>query len=348
MTFPVSRKPMAEVIRTFDWSTTPLGPLAQWPVALRVVVNLLLESDFPKAIAWGPDLITIHNDAFIPILGAKPPAIGRPFSEVWSEAWETIGPIAEKAFSGESTFIENFPLTVERGEAPEQAYFTFCYSPIRGEDGTVLGMMDTVVETTSAVVARQTGEVLRRELIHRVKNMLAVASSVVSSTLRHADTVEDAETVVTARLAALAAAQELSLQPGEATDVAALVRQTIAPHIGDEWHRVCIKGHRVLLEDNHITALSLVLYELATNAAKYGALSTGQGSIDIQWQTNEAKEFRFNWVENGTSGVTEPMRKGFGSRLTTRIAPAYFGGTAERTFSPTGFRYSLEGRLGAG
>src|SRR5690606_32773955 len=118
-------------------SMNDLGPLEGWPSALKIALGMALNSKFPKCILWGPQLITLHNDAFRPILGAKPPALGQPFSEVWSEAWHEIGPIAERAYAGEATFIENFPLEIERHGYPEQCYFTFCYSPIRDENGIV-------------------------------------------------------------------------------------------------------------------------------------------------------------------------------------------------------------------
>jgi signal transduction histidine kinase len=146
---------MAERIRNHDWAATPLGPLDQWPDALKTTVALCLASRFPQAILWGPALLTLHNDAFIPILGQKPLALGKPFSEVWQEAWTDIGMMADRAMAGEAVYIEDFPLTINRNGGPERAYFTFCYSPIRGHDGEVLGMLDTVTETTSSVVTNQ-------------------------------------------------------------------------------------------------------------------------------------------------------------------------------------------------
>ncbi|MGE7991662.1 ATP-binding protein [Pseudomonas sp. NPDC089554] len=146
---------MADRIRTLDWASTPLGPLETWPDTLKTSVALCLGSHFPQAVLWGRELITLHNDAFAPILGDKPLALGRPFSEVWQEAWHDIRPLANRALAGEAVFIQNFPLMIERGGAPERAYFTFCYSPIRDLDGQVVGMVDTVTETTASVVANQ-------------------------------------------------------------------------------------------------------------------------------------------------------------------------------------------------
>ncbi|RUQ46586.1 hybrid sensor histidine kinase/response regulator, partial [Corynebacterium pseudodiphtheriticum] len=146
-----SSSDMAEQVRRHDWANTPLGPLEQWPDVLKTTVALCFASSFPQAIVWGPSLTTLYNDAFVPILGDKPFALGRPFSEIWQEAWHEISPIADAAYQGHATYIENYPLVIERGAGPEQAYFTFCYSPIRDSQGKVVGLLDTVTETTTTV-----------------------------------------------------------------------------------------------------------------------------------------------------------------------------------------------------
>jgi signal transduction histidine kinase/CheY-like chemotaxis protein len=146
---------MAEQIRRHDWANSPLGPLQHWPDVLKTTVSLCLASHFPQAIIWGPELITLYNDAFVPILGDKPDALGRPFSDIWKEAWSEISPIADAAYAGRATYIEDFALMIERGRGPEQAYFTFCYSPIRDSLGNVVGMIDTVTETTQTVHLNQ-------------------------------------------------------------------------------------------------------------------------------------------------------------------------------------------------
>jgi signal transduction histidine kinase len=146
---------MASAIRGHDWSATPLGPIQDWPDVLKTSVALMLGSRFPQAIIWGPDLVTLYNDAFKPILGGKSGALGAGFNEIWREVWDDLEPIARAAFGGKATYIEDFPLVVHRGEQPDQAYFTFCYSPIRNEDGVVVGMLDTVTETTATVTAHR-------------------------------------------------------------------------------------------------------------------------------------------------------------------------------------------------
>ena len=140
--------PMAERVRRFDWSATPLGPIDRWPPALRVAAGLVLASRFPSCLAWGPELTTLYNDAFAPILGDKPESLGRSFRDVWHEVWATVGPLVARAMAGESIYIVDMPLQVQRFGHAEQARFTFCYSPVRDETGAVTGMVDTVVETT--------------------------------------------------------------------------------------------------------------------------------------------------------------------------------------------------------
>ncbi|WP_395607686.1 response regulator [Pseudomonas sp. B22129] len=146
-----SSSDMAEQVRLHDWASTPLGPLEHWPDVLKTTVALCFASSFPQSIIWGPSMTLLYNDAAIPILGDKPYALGRPFNEVWQEVWEEVRPIAQAAFEGHATYVENYPLVIERGNGPEQTYFTFCYSPIRDPQGTVVGMLNTVTETTATV-----------------------------------------------------------------------------------------------------------------------------------------------------------------------------------------------------
>ncbi|HUD93026.1 MAG TPA: hypothetical protein VMR39_15765, partial [Sphingobium sp.] len=82
---------MAKAMRVHDWNSTPLGPVEQWPGALRIPINMLLTTRFEMWLGWGPDLRFFYNDAYIPTLGVKHPSmLGRPFREVWSEVYEDV------------------------------------------------------------------------------------------------------------------------------------------------------------------------------------------------------------------------------------------------------------------
>ncbi len=146
---------MADKVRQFDWASHPLGPIEDWPMALRFAVETVLSSRFPKSLFWSEQLFTIYNDAFLPILGQKPEALGRPMKDVWSEAWHIVEPLAQRALQGESPFVEDLAVVINRFGYDEQAYFTFSYSPVRDEAGVVVGMLDTVIETTGKVNAER-------------------------------------------------------------------------------------------------------------------------------------------------------------------------------------------------
>lgn len=337
---------MGRAIRAFDWSATPLGPAQHWSPTLKSTVALVLGSHFPKCLVWGAEMTCIYNDAFRPILGSKPEALGQPFDAVWAEAWDSIGPIAQRAFAGEATFIEDFPVVIDRHGYPEQAWFTFCYSPIRDEMGTVVGMMDTVIETTGTVEARRHAALLNQELAHRMKNTLAVVSAVVDQTFRTAGP-EKAQRLIGDRLSALGQAHDI-LTRSRWSD--APLRDIVAGTL--EVHRhagaIHIDGPAVYLSANQALAMGLAVHELATNAVKYGALSVSGGTISITWQAGtpgSEEDFRFEWTEAGGPPVARPTRKGFGSRLLERALVPYFGGAVDMAYEPGGLRFTLRTRM---
>jgi PAS domain S-box-containing protein len=143
---------MAARIGAHDWSHTSLGAIETWPASLRTALGMMLNSKFPCYLCWGPEFVSFYNDAYQPVLGDKF-ALGRPFREVWSEAWDTVGPLAQRAFAGEASFFEDLPIVVERHGYPEQTWYSFSYSPVRDETGMVAGILCTVFETTEKVKA---------------------------------------------------------------------------------------------------------------------------------------------------------------------------------------------------
>jgi PAS domain S-box-containing protein len=156
------------LMRSMDWSTSPLGSPADWPQSLRSVVSLLLNSKFPMFVAWGPDLGFLYNDNYAEILGAKHPvAMGCRFKDVWSEIWGDIQPSISKAMAGEATFHEDLPLVIQRKGFDEQTYFTFSYSPVRDETGGIGGMFCACTETTKEVETRAALQA-DREHLHRL------------------------------------------------------------------------------------------------------------------------------------------------------------------------------------
>ncbi|WP_312161948.1 HWE histidine kinase domain-containing protein [Phenylobacterium sp.] len=328
---------MAQLVREFDWEKTPLGPVAAWPPELKTMVGFILGSRFPSAIAWGKSLTTIYNDAFLPILGDKPEALGRPFSEVWAEVWDTIEPIASRALAGESTFIEDFPLVIDRSGQPEQVWFTFCYSPLRLADGTVCGMMDTVVETTATVRAQSDLDTVAQEMGHRLKNTMATVQALASQSLKGVAERGAVEAFLD-RVVTLGHAHDVLFR--ENWSVVALrhvVEATLSPLNGLDQIR--LSGPHIRIGARMTMALSLVLHELATNAAKYGALSAPEGRVDLGWEVAGGM-LKLHWRETGGPLVQPPAHSGFGSRLIDLgLGP---GGAVTRRYRPVGVEVDLE------
>ena len=170
---------VAELMRGHDWQRSPLGPPEGWPQSLRSVVSLLLTSKFPMFVAWGPSLGLLYNDPYAEILGRKHPAgLGRPFREVWSEIWDDVSPMVERALQGEASYLENLPLTMHRNGFDELTFFTFSYSPVIDEHGGIAGMFCTCTETTANVRA----DTLRMAQTQRLMSLFAQAPGFVAVT----------------------------------------------------------------------------------------------------------------------------------------------------------------------
>jgi PAS domain S-box-containing protein len=151
------------LIRSIDWSRSPLGPPAQWPQSLRTAVGICLASRFPILIWWGPSLVMLYNDAYRVMLGDKHPrSMGQPGRECWAEIWHIIGPMLEGVMErGEATWSDNQMLPLRRRGFTEECYFTFTYSPIRVERGRVGGVFCAVVQTTDGVLSSRRMTALR-------------------------------------------------------------------------------------------------------------------------------------------------------------------------------------------
>ncbi|HKU41574.1 MAG TPA: ATP-binding protein [Polyangiales bacterium] len=145
-----------------NWAATPLGPLESWPPSLRTAVGLVLSSQFPISMAWGPSRIQIYNDAYRPFCGAMhPDAMGKDFRVCWASAWATIGEMFDRAFAGVSTYLENQRMFLNRHGYLEEAFFTYSYSPIRDETGSVAGMFCPVTESTPNMLSQRRTRILR-------------------------------------------------------------------------------------------------------------------------------------------------------------------------------------------
>lgn len=166
---------MGQLMRSLDWSKTPLGPSESWPQSLRTTISICLASRFPLLIWWGPELVMLYNDAYRTLLGSTkhPQAMGQRGQECWPEIWNIIGPMLQDVLNnGSATWSDNQMLPLERNGYAEECYFTFSYSPIRDETGGIGGVFTAVTETTRRVLSER-----RLRMLHDLAEYSAEAKT---------------------------------------------------------------------------------------------------------------------------------------------------------------------------
>jgi len=154
--FLASSGEMGALISSRDWSASALGAPEGWPLALKVTLATILNSPQPMYAAWGRELHFFFNDAYRPVLGARAAnAMGRPFAEVFSEAWVDLEPLVKRVLGGEGVSFENMPLQLTRNGDAEATWWSFSNSPLRDESGAVNGMYSVSIDTTRQVLLAQ-------------------------------------------------------------------------------------------------------------------------------------------------------------------------------------------------
>lgn len=226
-------------------------------------------------------------------------------------------------------------------------WFAVTISPIAASPAEPPRFATAAFEITDRKRGEAQQELLRHELGHRLKNVLTVVQSVASQTLRQADDLPTANRALAARLAALGEATNvLTAQSWEAADLRSLIERALAAQ-GGIGERIRASGPAMTLQPQVTLALALALHELATNATKYGALSTSVGHVEITWQVTEKGDdakprFHLCWQEVGGPEVRPPSRRGFGSTMIERSLAAYFRGEAVIAYPPEGVVFTLE------
>lgn len=153
------------LIRGKDWSQSPLGPAGNWSPVLRSYLATVLAAKQPMFVVWGRELSFFYNDAYAPILGAKHPnAMGRPFSEVWSDIWPQFKPIVDRTLADDAQVFEDLPIPMMRNGYPETPYFSFSYTPLRDETNAIAGLFCAATETTAKVAAEREAAAERNRL----------------------------------------------------------------------------------------------------------------------------------------------------------------------------------------
>jgi PAS domain S-box-containing protein len=218
-------------------------------------------------------------------------------------------------------------------------------SPIRDGSGRIIGASKTTHDITGRKEAERLKSILVNELHHRVKNILATVIAIARQTLGRNKSNRDEIEAFESRLGSLSRAQDLLVHgEGQQADLTAIVDQAMSPYPSEVFQ---ISGPRVPLPPKAVVSLSLALHELATNAAKYGALSVSEGRVSISWQYEAAESGRLRivWKEYGGPEVEPPQHRGFGSSLVERLLSAELRGQAKVSFERSGVICVIEADL---
>jgi two-component sensor histidine kinase len=183
---------------------------------------------------------------------------------------------------------------------------------------------------------------LARELGHRVKNVLSVVQAITLLTTTRGRSAKDFQEAVVGRIQALAAAESLIFEDhGDAVDLQRIAQDILKPHRTGRRDAISLKGEPIVLPARKSRMLGLVIHELATNAAKYGALSARNGKVRLDWQSEPSGRVTLCWVEFDGPPVSAPTHKGFGSRLLEQVIKHELKGDAAISYPPTGLEYQL-------
>jgi PAS domain S-box-containing protein len=213
------------------------------------------------------------------------------------------------------------------------------------DTGHFLGYTGCAVDITETKMSQQQQTILIHELNHRVKNTLATVQSIAAQSLRADKKLGEARSAFESRLFALSRAHDVLTQESwQAADLGDIVERAVEPYGGQGRSRFTISGPDVRLQPQSALAFAMALQELATNAAKYGALSVDEGHVNVGWSLEtclDGAQLRFQWHESGGPPVSPPSRRGFGSRLIERTLAHDTNGRVEISYAPSGLSLAV-------
>lgn len=305
------------------------------------LLEMFMQAPGFVAVLSGPDhVFQMHNAAYSQLIGHRP-ITGKPVREALPEVdgqgfiafldsvYATGEPHEGRASRVELQRTPNAPL--------ETVWLDFIFQPIRDDSGTVIGIFVQGHDVTGTVHAADRQKLMIDELNHRVKNTLATVQSIAMQTARsHADPRSFAESFQ-ARLLALSHTHDLLTRSHwEGASLRAILEHETEAHGS---HRISLNGPPVALEPSPALSFGMIFHELATNAAKYGALSVPEGQVLVDWAVSDLKKpvLHLSWRERGGPPAAPPTRRGFGSRLIERNVRHDLSGAVELDYAVAGF-----------
>jgi PAS domain S-box-containing protein len=264
------------------------------------------------------------SEACARMLGHQPEdLVGKKIAEVIGEsAFQTILPHVNAVLAGQHVEYE--------AEVPYKdigpRLMRISYVPDKDQFDCVRGWIASIIDITEQKRNQEQIVTLAREAEHRSKNLLANVQAIVK--LSRADTPEDLKEAIEGRIQALANVNSLFVGArSNDAELSAIAIQGLAPYSGTEKTRIRIDGPKISLEPNMALAIAATLHELATNAAKYGALSVASGRVILKWSYEPNRELHLHWAEGGGPAVEEPTRIGVGRRIIEQLIAQQNGKT---------------------
>ena len=288
--------------------------------------------------------ITFFNKAAVEMAGRTPLA-----GEEWCVTWRLYTPDGvplphdkcPMAISlREDRPVRGAEAVAERPDGTRVPFIPYP-TPLHDANGRLIGAINMLVDISDRKQAENRQKILIDELNHRVKNTLATVQSLAMQTARHAESLPDFVGKFQMRLLALARAHDLlTRRHWEHAPLGSLAREVLEPLTGSVQGRVSIDGPYIDLSPRAALSLTMAFSELATNAVKYGALSSDTGRLSVIWSlrhsTNDTASIEFEWREQGGPPVKAPTRRGFGARLMERCIEGDLRGVFDLAFEPTG------------
>jgi PAS domain S-box-containing protein len=311
--------------------------------------NLFIQAPSFMCVLRGPEhVFELVNLAFLKLVGqrdllgktireALPESSGQEYAEMLDHVFRTGEPFVGRRMSTRIQSGSSGPV--------EEHILDFVLQPIAEADGQVSGIFIEGSDVTEHVHAEERRALLIRELHHRVRNTLATVQSVMNSTARSSDTIENFQESFAGRLNSLAKTHALLTEELEqSVAFVHLLRQELGSYTDLQQDRIHLEGPFIELPSSMAIPLGMAIHELTDNAEKFGALARENGRVEVSWNivTREGTRSLFcEWREQGGPPVAPPTRMGFGSMLLNRVLSQQMGAEVDVDYSEEGFRMRL-------
>jgi PAS domain S-box-containing protein len=293
--------------------------------------------------------ITYFNEAAAEFWGQRPQLGTSEWCGSWKLYWPDGSPLAHHDCPMAMALKENRPIRgmeaiAERPDGTQVPFIPYP-TPLYDQNGRLVGAVNMLVDITERKRAEAEQAMLVREVHHRVRNTLAIAQAIVGSTAKTSDTIEGFKDALIGRIAALARTHLLMSDATRSMlDFETMLKNELDPFADSSGERVAMSGPPVEVSSRTAVPLGMALHELTTNAAKYGALSTLGGKVEVTWRLvtdASRRHLEFEWVESGGPAVTPPARKGFGTQLLDVVLPRQISATTHTDYRADGLRVSV-------